>query len=336
MRSVNNRVTRPHSAVRKSSNQILKSYRNLKKSVLAAAIFLIALPSLVFAQGTASSVSVTTVVTVMGSNHSAPPAIAKEDVNVTEGKTRLNVTGWAPVQSSGHGHLQLAILIDNALRTSIEGQQIDDLRNFITSLPPSTSVGVFYGMNGAAEPAAPFSTNHQAVAEKLRLSMGRSGGDSPSIYLSLADLVSHWEPQASTRREVLLLSSGVDALNPGVEDPYFDSTLDKVQSAGVVVHTIYDGSNRFGSTFRGDISQGKLAQITSESGGEGFFDGTGAPVSIAPYLNRLNQILANQYLLTFTTARSKHEKGELRSIEIRLEQRDVKVSYPKRILVPGN
>lgn len=335
MLTLDNPVSNSHVPHFVSGKHLLNAQRKTAMSLFAAAILLVALPSLVFAQGAASSVSVTTVVTVMGPNHSAPPAIAKEDVNVTEGKARLTVTGWEPVQSINHVPLQLAILIDNALRTSIVGQQMDDLRNFITSLPPNASVGIFYGMNGSADPASPFSTDHQGVAEKLRLSLGRSGGDSPSIYLSLADLVSHWQPQPGTRREVLLLSSGVDALNPGVEDPYFDSTLEKVQSAGVVVHTIYDGTNRFGSTFRGDISQGKLVQITSESGGEGFFDGNGAPVSIAPYLNQLKQIFANQYLLTFTTTPSKHDKGELRSIEIRLEQRDEKVSYAKRIFIPA-
>ena len=342
MRNLDIRNTKPQFQIAKPYNHISKSYRKPATSLIVAAVILFALPSFASPrtsaspQAAGSTVSVTTVVTVLGANHAAPPPIAKGDVNVTEGKNRLNVTGWEPAQAGGREQLQLAILIDNGLRSTIVGQQLEDLRNFITSLPASTSVGIFYAMNGAAEAAAPFSTDHQAVADKLRLSIGGRGGDSPSIYLSLADLVSRWQPEVAARREVLLLSSGVDSLDPGPDDPYFDSTVKEVQTAGVVVHTVYDGSNRLGSTFRGDISQGKLAQITSESGGEGFFDGTGAPVSIVPYLNQLNQIFANQYLLTFTIAPSKNEKGELRSVEIRLEQRDVKVSYPKRILVPGN
>lgn len=288
-------------------------------------------------QAASSTVSVTTVVTVMGTKNAAAPPVAKGDVNVTSGKTRLTVTGWESVKSTKHSQLQLAILIDNGLRSTIVGGQLEDLANFINGLPANASVGVFYGENGSATPAGatPFSTDHQAVAKDLRLPMGQAGGDSPSIYLSLGDLVSHWQAAPGSRREVLLLSSGVDNLDRSSQDPYFDSTLDKVQSAGVVIHTIYDGTNRFGSTFQGDISQGKLVQITSESGGQGFFDGNGTPVSIDPYLSQLRNILANQYLLTFTTELSRHEKGELRDIEIRLEQRDLKVSYPKRVLVPG-
>ena len=304
---------------------------------LVTVLLLLALPLNASPQVGSSTVSVTTVVTVMGPKNTTPPPVPKGDVNVTSGKTRLSVTGWDAVQSSGHSKLQLAILIDNALRSTIVGGQLEDLANFINSLPKDASVGVFYGENGSATSAGatPFSADHQAAAQNLRVSMGRSGGDSPSIYLSLGDLVSHWQPAPGARREVLLLSSGVDNLDRGSQDPYFDSTLDKVQSAGVVVHTIYDGTNRFGSTVQGDISQGKLVQITTDSGGEGFFDGTGAPVSIAPYLAQLSNVLANQYLLTFTAAPGKGDKGQLREIEIRLEQRDLKLSYAKRILIPG-
>jgi len=169
----------------------------------------------------------------------------------------------------------------------------------------------------------------------VRLTMGREGGESPSIFLSLGDLAKHWQPTAPGRREVLLLSSGNHALDPSSEDPYFDSAVHDAQTAGIVVHAVYDGSDRYGLTFRGGISQGKLAQITAQTGGEGFFDAGGAPISLSPYLNNLKSILANQYLLTFATERSEHDKGELRQIEIRLEPRSVKVLYPKKILVPG-
>ena len=109
----------------------------------------------------------------------------------------------------------------------------------------------------------------------------------------MADLIkNHWPVAPGVSREALVISSGVDALNPGVQDPYFDSTLDTVQRAGVVVYTIYAGSTRFGASFRGDISQGKLVQLTSESGGPRIFEGLSAPVSFGPYLDRLDMSFA--------------------------------------------
>jgi hypothetical protein len=281
----------------------------------------------------AGAATVTTVVTVHGPKDTPPPPVDRRDVNVSSDKTRLNVTGWVPAESADQGAFQLAILIDNDVRSTILGQQMQDLNNFINSLPPNAMVGVFYGEHGAATVAAPFSSDHKAVSEKVRLSEG-IGGDSPSIYLSLADLVSKWQP-AGPRREVLVITSGIDALHPGLLDPYFDSTLDKVQRAGVEVYTIFDGTSRYGFSFGGETSQGKLIGMSTDSGGESFVQGPTTPVSIAEYLNELGSDLNHQYLLTFTMDPSKHAKGEMRNIEVRLEQRDLKVSYPRRVFIAG-
>ena len=56
----------------------------------------------------------------------------------------------------------------------------------------------------------------------------------------------------------------------------------------------------------------------------------GAPVSLAPYLNQLDAILQNQYLLTFLIQPSDKKKGDLRDIEaVKAEEREVK-SCPSR------
>jgi hypothetical protein len=291
-------------------------------------------PTVQTAGAEAGTTTITTVVSVVGPKDTVPPLIDKRDVNVISGKTHLDVTGWALAQSIDQGKLQLAILIDNDVRSTILGQQLQDLSHFITSLPPNVAVGVFYGEYGAATVAAPFSTDLQAVSRALRISEGR-GGDSPSIYLSLADLVSRWQPDGAIRREVLILTSGIDALHPGLLDPYFDSTLDKVQRAGVEVYTIFDGSSRFGFSFAGDISQSKLITLSNEAGGQAFMEGPETPISITGYLSELGSRLKNQYLLTFTMEPSKHAKGELRNIEVRLEQRNLKMSYPHAVFVPA-
>lgn len=279
-------------------------------------------------------VPVTTTVTVLGPNNTAPPAVTKRDVVVFSGKTRLNVTGWVPSEGQRSAGLQLAILIDNAVHSMILGPQLNDIRQFIESQSKNTAIGVFYAENGTVEQASPFDTNHDAVAKKLRLSFGRVGGESPSIYLSLQDLVKKW-PAGQGRREVLMISSGIDQLNPGLIDPYFDSAVESVQKAGVVVHTIYAGSNRFGESFRGGNSQSKLVELTQDTGGQGYFEGLGSPVSFGPYLNQLDMVLRNQYLLTVEMPRSNKKKGELRPVKISAEERNVVISAPSRVFVPG-
>jgi hypothetical protein len=170
--------------------------------------------------------------------------------------------------------------------------------------------------------------------------LGLTSGESPSIYLSLSDLVKkHW-PSGAARREVLLISNGVDQLDRGPQSPYVQAAVEDVQNAGVVVHTIYTGGSiRFGASLHGQYAQANLEELTEGSGGYGFFQGITAPVSFAPYLNQLNTVLHNQYLLTVAMPRTEKEsekgKAERRALEVRLEERNLEIKYPKQVLVPG-
>jgi len=308
------------------------------RSLTATLVFMaiISAPSLSYAQGSAdaSTVPITTIVTVFGRKSAEPPQITKHDVTVYSGKTRLNVVSWIPVQGAEPG-LQLAIVIDNSAGQFAVGGQLDSLADFISLQSRNTAVGVFYAANGTVETASPFSTDHDAVAKTLRLPLGLRSGASPSVYLSISDLVNHrWAPTGGPR-EVLLISAGVDHLNQGPDSPYVDATVEDLQKAGVVIHTIYTGSRlSFGESLRGQNAQDNLVKITDASGGYGFFEGVASPVSFNPYLQRLNQILHNQYLLTFTIARDNKKKGELRGIVVHAEQH-VTLKYPKEVLGPG-
>lgn len=301
--------------------------------LLAVVAFVIALPVGARAQSDSSNVTVHTVVTALGPDYSAPPAITKDDVSVYSAKTKLNVTGWEPAKAQ-HGALELAILIDDAVAPSAIGLQFQDLKSFIQEQPSDVAVGIFYAQYGNVAAAAEFSTDHAEVAKKLRLPLGRRAGTSPSIYLSLSDLVKRW-PRNAPRREVLMLTSGLDRLEPGVQDPYFDAAVNDVQRAGVNVHSIYVGPLRLGLSFFGMIAQGNLGQLTSDSGGDAFFQGLSTPVSFKPFLEQLNMILQNQYLVTFEVPASTKPKGDLRPISIRTEQAHVRLLYPHRVLVPG-
>lgn len=309
---------------------MLRPKRALVLVALIGAIISI-VPSTLHAQAT---VPVTTVVTVLGPKYTAPPALTKDDILVTSGKKRLPVTGWEPAQG-GTAPLQLAILIDNSVSPNL-GLQFNDIKSFITQQPRDTAVGLFYAQDGIAQPTGPFSTDHDAVAKKLHLTFGRRAGASPSIYLSVSDLVKRWPmSNAPVRREMLVITSGVDILQPGVVDTYLDSSIEDAQKHGIVIHSIYAGGNRLGFSFRGEIAQSNLGKLTSETGGEVFSQGLDTPISFAPYLNQLDMILRNQYWLTFTADRSTKKKGEVRPINVRTEQHNAVISAPKEVFVPG-
>jgi hypothetical protein len=309
-------------------------FRHTYLALFPALIASLLLSSAAFSQRQPNQTTpVTATVTVLGADYKSAPEVAKADVNAYSDKTRLDVLRWQHAQSSG-GDLEFAILIDESIRSSLIGPQLSDLSNFIKSLPPNSSVGLFYGQNGSAAAAVPFGSEHAKAAQSVRLTLGAGSGASPSIYLSLADLVKHWPGNPRARREVLLLSSGNDALNPGFVDPYFDSTLEAAQKAGITVHTLFIGGLRYGTSFRGDISQGKLAQLSEGTGGQVLNGLSSAPVSLAPFLTNLDTVLANQYSLTVGMEPSSKKQGDLRPLKIRTEERNLKITVPKLVLVP--
>ncbi len=247
----------------------------------------------------------------------------------------MQVTNWIPARENAAA-LQLALVIDNS------ASELGVDRNWATSRRASrsqsgnTAIGVFYAVNGTVQIASPFSTDHDAVAKTLRPPLGVAAGDSPSIYVSLSDLVKNrWKPSGG-RREVLLISDGVDGLDPGPDSLYTSQSIEEVQKAGVVVHTVYTGSSiRFAATFRGQYAQANLEELTSGSGGFGFYEGISPPVSYHPFLQELNQVLQNQYVLTFRMPVREKKNGELRGIDVHIEQRNLEIKYPKQVFVPG-
>lgn len=280
-----------------------------------------------------ATVPISVTVTVLGTNGKPAPPIPQQDVTVHSGSKVLKVTGWDHAQGP-QGPLQLALLIDENIRTTLVGEQLSDIANFIQNQAPSTEVGLYYAEHGSAYAVAPFTTDHAKAAQALHLTLGRSG-ESPSIYLSLSDLAKRWSMTPGARREVVVFGSGNDPLNPGIEDPYADASVDNVLKAGLTVHAIPIAGTRYSLSFRGNISAGKLIELSDETGGQTIGGDLGAPVSLTPYLNQLDEILHNQYVLTFLIQSTDKKKGELRDIEVKIEERELKVVAPKRVLVPG-
>jgi hypothetical protein len=142
---------------------------------------------------------------------------------------------------------------------------------------------------------------------------------------------------AGARREILLISDGIDRFRGDPFSPDVDSTIAKAEQAGIMIHSLYaTGVGRLSrNMFHVNYGQSNLAQLTDKTGGEAFFQGTQTPISFAPFLQQLDLVLKNQYWLTFVTSRAKKGKGELRQFRIKTEQRDVEISSADRVFVPG-
>ncbi len=305
-------------------------------ALLVAAVVLASLfPAHAQDQASSANVQVTTVVTALGPKYTAPPALGKQDINVTEGKQKREVTNWIPAQGD-KATLQLAIVIDDADSQDL-AIQLSDLKNFINSQPPSTAVGVFYASNGTVQAASQFSTDHEAVAKSVRIPLGYTGAYS-SIYLSVMGLIKGWTVTAGARREILLIADGIDRFRGDYPiSPDVDSTIINAQRAGIMIHTLFaTGVGRATrNSWHLNLGQSNLAKMADATGGEAFFQGFFTPVSYAPFLQQLDMVLKNQYWLSWATERAKKPKGELRGFKVRTEQRGVEISAADKVLVPG-
>jgi hypothetical protein len=303
--------------------------RLLAGSLLFALLVFTAHAAFAEPDGASSTVPVTAVVSVLGPNFTAPPPLGKDDVIVRLQSQREDVTAWDPAQGD-RAELHLAILIDDGINL---GPRLSELRHFVQTQPKSASIGVFYASNGTTLAAAPFSTNHDLVAGKVRITLG-PGSASTSVYLSLIDLMKKMRP-VTGRREILLISDGHDPLRGDLQDPDVDRVISSAEKAGIVIHTLYSNVGRRHNLFGVSLAQANLIKVSSGSGGQSFFQGLETPVSYTPFLDRLDMVLHNQYFLTFTAPRSPRKNGEFRSLKVATEQRDVSITAQSDVFVPG-
>ncbi len=304
---------------------------------LAAIVLLFSIPSPAAAQqpGAGAGVPVQMVVTVKPKHGNQVPPISQRDVIVHMGHDVRPVTDWVPA-TANYGGLALAVLIDEASGSSL-GVQLNDIKNFIAEQAPTTLVAVGYMHNGTVSIAQNFTADHAAAAKSLRLALGYFGAEA-SPYTSVSDFIKRWTVSSATpRREVLMITSGIDTLYRGAyPDPYVDAAVQDAQCGGVVVFSVYTpGAGRGRSRRLTYWGQNFLSQLSSEAGGESYYlMGRQAPPSFSPYLDEMNQRLQNQYLLTFLAEPPKKKGPE--PIAITSEIHSVDLLHANRVCVPAS
>jgi hypothetical protein len=272
-------------------------------------------------------------VTVEARHGAQVPEIKLQDVTVRQGKERVQVTDWIPMQGERAG-LELFVLLDDALRPVSLGPQLEDLRRFIISQAETTAIGVGYMRDGTVDIVQNLTTEHTQAAKALRLPLGTVGAMA-SPYLSISDLMKRW-PETKSRREILVISDGIDRFGGvGPANPYVDAAIEQSQRAGIIVHAIYaTGVGHYGHTsWRFFWGQNYLSKMASETGGEAYFLGYENPVSFAPYLEDLTRRLTHQYLLTFLARPEK--KARLQSVKLWTEVPNAELVAADRVYVPA-
>ena len=274
------------------------------------------------------------IVTAVASSGKEIPSLGRQDISVHEDKKPCQVADLTPMGSSSE-KLQLAILIDQSSTTRL-GQQMKEISQFIDALPPDSSIAVGYAMNGTVMMPQTFTTDRAAVNRTLHLTTGPSAGNT-AIYEALANLIKQW-PRNTIRREVLLISDGIDdtygrqQTEPG-QNPSLERAIQLAQQENITVFSIFVGS---GSATRNEFlnmnGQGSLADLTSSTGGSAFSQGTQTPISFRPFLDDLQKMFGQQYLLTFRPGPSR--KPGYHDLKAAVEIPHVKLLAPTRIYLP--
>jgi VWFA-related protein len=275
-----------------------------------------------------------TVVTVSSKSAEDVTTVPQQSISVSEGRKVQDVAGWVPLRGARAG-LQLVLLLDDSSRGSL-GLQLNDLKNFLTALPPTTQVALGYMRNGTPNLVQNFTSDHAQAAQALRLPQG-SAGINGSPYFCLSDLVKHWPGgDSNVRREVIMVTDGVDRYSGrrfDPENPYVRAAVTDAQKAGVIVYSIYyRGAGRFDQNLAvTDGGQNYLTQVSGETGGKVYLEGFGNPVSFSPFLSDIQRKLQNQYELSFVST----SKPGLQPIRVKTNQPNTTLQWPARVPVGG-
>ena len=268
-----------------------------------------------------------------------PTIITLDQVEAQVNNRKTPLLNLSPVPANG---LQVAILIDDGLRTSV-GTQLIELRNFVRGLRPGTEIYVGYMQNGRVIGPAGFTTDLAQVAQQVRLPLGRRG-ISASPYFCLTDFLKRWPgaPEASgdatsatgKARVVLMLTNGVDPYNGSVSplnqnSPYVDQAAASAQRAGVQVYSIYYGDAGVRGNFASLSGQSYLQQMAESTGGQSFYQGTWSPVSIAPFLKQFQAALSETYVATFPAV--VHGNNTLVALKLSTKLRGTRLHAPSEV-----
>jgi len=247
----------------------------------------------------ASPVPVHMVVTAEPLRAAEMPPIAPADVRVFQDSTRLALTDWLPLQGDSAG-LEFYVLIDERVDPN-QAALFSQLRRFVFNQAPATAVGIAYMHNGEVQIAQAPTRDHAVAAHALRATSGNSSANA-NPFFSLSFLLNRWQIGETLRREVLLVTDGLDVFNDiGPYNMYLEDTIRDAQRAGVLVYCAYAPALGHSSHSPALIhgGQANLAQLAEETGGEAYIGEPQPPLSFEPYLADLAKHLANQYRLTF-------------------------------------
>ena len=226
--------------------------------------------------------------------------------------------------------ITLAVLIQEDLVPSV-GNEIKSLAEFIRNLPKGSRVMIGYLRTGSLQTKQKFTTDLEKAAKALRPPSGFANSGPYNPYVEVIEALRKFDSQPLGRRAILLVSDGLD-ISRGVDSSAPTQSIDlqravtESQRRSVAIYGFYAPTIAASANpLLAANAQSSLLRLSSETGGDAFFQGTGAPVSFDPFLRDLTVSLEKQIALTFL---STHLNKGFHRIEVRSVTPGVRVTYP--------
>jgi VWFA-related protein len=225
--------------------------------------------------------------------------------------------------------LTLAVLIQDDLVSSVSNE-IREFAGFIRRLPPGSRVMVGYLRGGSLQVRQKFTTDLERAAKSLRIPASSTAVAPYNPFSLTRDAIKRFESQPVGRRAVLLLSDGVD-ISRGIESSSpgqsldLQRTINEAQRRGVAVYSIFAPTVWGGGSSLVGNGQGSLNRLSNETGGRAFFQGSGAPVSVTPFLGEIETLLSRLFALTFL---STHPQKGFHRVRVVIELPEGEIFFP--------
>lgn len=228
--------------------------------------------------------------------------------------------------------ISVAVLIQDDVVTSI-GNEIKSIADFIRHLPRGSRVMVGYIRSGTLEVRQKFTADLDRAAESLRVPVGSATAAPYNPYIEIIEGLKRFDGLPKGRRAMLVISDGVDA-SRGLDSASVAQSIDlqravkQAQRSGVAVYSFYAPTVTVTASYNQFLAsngQGSLEVLADDTGGQAFFQGTGAPVSFDPFLSDLGMSFTRQIALTYL---STHGNKGFHRIEIKSDHTGVEIDHP--------
>jgi hypothetical protein len=193
--------------------------------------------------------------------------------------------------------LNLAVLVQDDLISRVGGE-LDTTRDFIRNLPAGSRVMVGYLTAGTLQVRQPFTDDLAKAASALRIPAANESASPFNPYTEVVEALKKFDTTDKRRNVVLLVSDGLD-VSRGFDSSSSLNSIDlqravrEAKARRVAVYSFY--APTVGLTSHDSLAttygQSALAQLSDETGGRAFFQGT-TFVTFDAYFARLGRALA--------------------------------------------